>query len=318
MTLAMPSWIAVDPQPIHIAAMISLVVLLVMLLAGRVVSAREVVWRRATTQRGLIAGTSGGLRSRESEITDRFIGHLERLLAPKQRPALSEIRRQLTQAGFFSPVAVPLFYGLRILLAVALPLVFPIVLTISSLSMSRGLLLAVIICLAGIGYILPPVLLDFRVKAMRETYRRTFPDVLDLMVICLESGQSLASALERIGREMANAAPAMAANLHLLNLELRAGSSVTMALDNLQTRLGVDEVKSLAVLLKQSEELGASVAETLRVFSDEMRDKRLIRAETKANVLPVKMTIPLGLFIFPVILLVILVPVVIRIMRAFV
>jgi tight adherence protein C len=93
---------------------------------------------------------------------------------------------------------------------------------------------------------------------------------------------------------------------------------LTEALDGLADRLGIEEVQSLRLLLKQSEELGASIATSLRVFSDEMRDKRLMRAETKAHALPVKMTLPLGLFIFPVILLVIMLPVVIRIKNAFV
>ena len=92
---------------------------------------------------------------------------------------------------------------------------------------------------------------------------------------------------------------------------------MTEALDGLSERLGIEEVKSLKVMLKQSEELGASIAATLRVYSDEMRDKRLMRAEAKAHALPVKLTLPLGVFIFPVILLVIMVPLIVRIKNSF-
>ncbi len=173
-------------------------------------------------------------------------------------------------------------------------------------------------CAAALGLVLPPVLLDVRIRHMRDKYRRMFPDFMDLLIVCIESGQSLPSALDRVGREMNDFCPELGANLHLLNLELRAGSTMAGALDSLYGRLGIEEVQSLAILLKQSEELGVSIADTLRVYGDEMRDKRLSRAEARANALPVKMTIPLGFFIFPVILLVILTPVVIRIKNAFV
>lgn len=172
--------------------------------------------------------------------------------------------------------------------------------------------------LALFSLVFIPVALDFRIRSMQEKYRRAFPDMMDLLVICVESGQSLPAAIAQVSRELMQISPQLGFNLHLVSLELRAGSTLSMSLLNLHGRLGLDEVKSLAVLLKQSEELGASIAGTLRVFSDEMREKRLVRAETKANMLPVKMTIPLGLFIFPVVMMVIMVPVVIRIKNTFV
>jgi tight adherence protein C len=143
---------------------------------------------------------------------------------------------------------------------------------------------------------------------MREKYRRAFPDFMDLLVVCIESGHSLPSALDRVTQEIAHPSPQLGANLHLLNLELRAGSTITTALESLHARLGIDEVQSLAVLLKQSQELGRASADA-RVFSDDARQAADC-AETRANSLPVKMTLPLGLFIFPVILLVLLVPVI--------
>ncbi len=169
----------------------------------------------------------------------------------------------------------------------------------------------------GIGFIGPSVWLDWRKNFMRSRYRNAFPDFMDLVVVCVESGQSLPGAIDRVSHEIVQFSPQLGANLHLVSLELRAGRTLVDSLSALHERVDIDEVRSLQILLKQSEELGASIAATLRIFSEEMREKRLMRAEAKAHALPVKMTIPLGLFIFPVIMMVILVPVIIRMKNAF-
>ena len=119
-------------------------------------------------------------------------------------------------------------------------------------------------------------------------------------------------AADRVSRELAITHPYLGANLHLVTLELRAGQALTTAMHNLADRVGVEEVNSLASLLRQSEELGTSLADALRVYSLEMRDKRLSRAEEKAHALPVKLMLPLGLFIFPVMLLCIMLPLILR------
>ena len=136
---------------------------------------------------------------------------------------------------------------------------------------------------------------------------------MDLLVVCVESGLALQPAIDRISREIAATTPQLAANLHLLSLEMRAGSSLGDALDGLTQRLGIEEAFSLASLLKQSEELGTSLSAALRVYSDEMRDKRLMRAEAMAHALPVKITLPVGFCIFPVILVILFLPLIIRI-----
>jgi tight adherence protein C len=301
-------------QPLLFGAMISLAAFLLLVLMARAMSARQIVRRRAK-----VAGLSGGsgLHARETGNAARIMAKLEPIFTPGRREDLSRVRKQLVQAGFFSASAVVVFYVSRILLAVVLPISLLASTAMLPVEIPSILIMILAACHALLGLVLPPIFLDFRTRSMREKYRRSFPDFMDLLVVCIESGQSLPSALDRVGREMIESCPELGANLHLVNLELRAGSNITTALQNLHGRLGIEEVRSLAVLLKQSEELGASIAATLRVFSDEMRDKRLNRAETRANALPVKMTLPLGLFIFPVILLVILIPVIIRIKNAF-
>ena len=144
-----------------------------------------------------------------------------------------------------------------------------------------------------------------------------FPDLLDLMVVCVDAGLSLEAALERISMEMLKQSRELGMNLVLLGAEMRAGRTMAESLSSLADRLGLDEARSFAAMLRQSIELGTDVAMALRVFSDEMRERRLMRAEERANQLPVKMVIPLGLFIFPVILLVIMFPVIVQLMTVF-
>jgi tight adherence protein C len=149
-----------------------------------------------------------------------------------------------------------------------------------------------------------------------EAYRIAFPDFLDLLLVCVTAGLSLEAALDRVGLEFKAQSPAFATNLALLSSEMRSGRGLTEALDNLSERLGLDEAKSFGMLLKQSIELGSDIGDALRIYADEMRDKRMSRAETAANLLPVKMVIPLGAFIFPVILIVILTPALIKLFGA--
>jgi tight adherence protein C len=168
-----------------------------------------------------------------------------------------------------------------------------------------------------VGNLGPSALIARRQRLLTVKYRTHFPDLLDLMVVCVDAGLSLEAALERISLEIMKQSRALGMNLVLLGAEMRAGRSMSEALTALADRLGLDEARSFAAMLRQSIELGTDVAMALRVFSDEMRDRRLMRAEERANQLPVKMVIPLGLFIFPVILMVIMFPVVVQLIMVF-
>jgi tight adherence protein C len=132
------------------------------------------------------------------------------------------------------------------------------------------------------------------------------------MVVCADAGLPIEAALERIGREFGDSYPSLTANIHMTNLENRAGRTMTDALEHLGDRLGIEEARSFSTLIQQSAELGSSITEALRVYSDDMRHKRLSRAEEKAYSLPVKLSLPMMICIFPVLFGVILLPVVVR------
>lgn len=160
--------------------------------------------------------------------------------------------------------------------------------------------------------VIPSIMLDRFENAQKETYRRGFPDFMDMMITCADAGMSLEGAVERVSTELAGTHKWLGIQLSIMNLQLRAGKPLRDALRELADRIGLDEAKALAVLFRQSEELGTSLTEALRVYSDEMRSKRILRAEERGNALPVKMMIPLGVCVFPVVLMIILLPIIIR------
>jgi tight adherence protein C len=160
----------------------------------------------------------------------------------------------------------------------------------------------------------PDAYIARRKRVLHLGYRIAFPDMLDLLVVCIDAGLSLEAALDRISGEIGRQNRHLGANLQIMGAEMRAGRSTIDALASFADRLGLDEARSLAAMLRQSIELGTDVGDALRVFSDDMRDRRLMRAEERANQLPVKMVGPLGLFIFPVILGIAMVPVIIRLL----
>jgi len=232
-------------------------------------------------------------------------------------PVRSKLRQELLRAGFFHPNAINYYIFGRIGLVVVFPLlayVLNVTLLSEASSIAKFGMVAIMTVLAIFG---PDAYISRRQRTLVDEYATAFPDLLDLMVVCVDAGLSLEAALDRISREMVKKHRAMGMNLLLMGAETRAGRSTVDALASFADRLGLDEARAFVATLRQSVELGSDVADGLRVFSDEMRDKRLLRAEERANKLPVKMVLPLGMCIFPVILLVVLLPVVVKLSAAF-
>lgn len=165
--------------------------------------------------------------------------------------------------------------------------------------------------------VVPSIMLDRFESKQKQTYRRGFPDFMDMMITCADAGMSLEAAVERVSAELAGTHKALGIQLSIMTLQMRAGKPMRDALRELSDRIAIEEAKSLAVLFRQSEELGTSLTDALRVYSDEMRSRRILRAEERANALPVKMMIPLGLCIFPVVMMIIMLPVIIRMRGVF-
>ena len=308
------NWIN-DPmaRSLSLLAMVFGSVFLLSLVGLRGFVARTAIKRRAHSVAYMSSMEQASLQQRDRLRASELLSKVGKLLAPTDAESYSLARMEMVKAGFFSQSAVLGYHASRLLLGFGLPLVAFTLLSVLPLGLSTNEITICVVVLSALGFILPSFYIQRRQGKMKIQYRSGFPDFMDLLVVCVESGLSLQPAIARISREISGTTPQLAANLHLVGLELRAGSSLGDALDALTKRLDLEEAYSLASLLKQSEELGTSLSSALRVYSEEMRDKRLMRAEAMAHALPVKITLPVGFCIFPVILVIVFLPLMVRI-----
>lgn len=232
-------------------------------------------------------------------------------------PVRSKLRQELLRAGFFHANAINYYIFWRIGVVIALPVLGYAIAMILLPTYGPLAKLGLVVLMTVLAILGPDAYIARRQRILTDEYATTFPDLLDLMVVCVDAGLGLEAALDRISGEIIKKSRVLGMNLLLLGAETRAGKSTVDALASLADRLGLDEARAFVGTLRQSIELGSDVGDALRVFGDEMREKRLLRAEEQANKLPVKMVIPLGVFIFPVILLVILLPVIVKLTTVF-
>jgi tight adherence protein C len=212
----------------------------------------------------------------------------------------SRLEKDLALAGLDHPAA-PIFYVItRFCLAVGLPTLFVFWQSVTPKPMQPGMMyFAVIGGLALLGLIGPRAVLDNRVNARKTQIENEFPDTLDLMVVCVEAGLGMEGAIVRVGNETVISHPRMSNEFQMVSHELRAGRTRAEALRHMADRTQVEMIGSFVALMIQTDALGGSIAQTLRTYSAEMREHRMLRAEEKAMRLPVLLTIPLVLFILP-------------------
>jgi tight adherence protein C len=230
----------------------------------------------------------------------------------------SKLRMNLVRAGYFRNDAVNFYALWRLASVVLLPVLTYALLELMFPRAQFASRLIVVAIAIAVGVVAPDAFISRRQRALSAEYRIIFPDFLDLLVVCIDAGLTLEGAVNRVAGEIADGrSRVFSINLAVMTAEMRAGRSFIEALGALADRVMIPEARSLVGLLRQATELGSDVGEALRVFGDDMRDKRLLRAEEHANKLSVKMLLPLGLFIMPVVFMVILLPVVIRLLNAF-
>lgn len=221
------------------------------------------------------------------------------------------LRRRLVQAGIYDPRGVAFFFIARTALAVGLAAA--VFLLLPLVRPTGGTFFWLMVMASGVaGYVGPSVYIDKRISARKLEHRSGFPDFMDLLVVCADSGLSLEASFERVARELGPSYPSLTANIHLTNLEIRAGRPLKEALEHFADRLALEESRAFATLINQSIDLGSSITDAMRVYSDDMRHKRLSMAEEKAYALPAKLAVPMMVCIFPVLFVVILLPVIVR------
>jgi tight adherence protein C len=272
--------------------------------------------KRRTAGIAAIAGDmsmedQGSLRQSSLKAAQKVLDYTTKHYGSTEKGDGKVLRQRLIRAGIFDPRAVGYFFAGRLLLAVVLSIAAFAVLPMF-IALGPSVFWLIVLLGGVLGYVGPSFYIDQRIKSRAEEHRAGFPDFMDLLVVCADSGLSMEASLERVGIELAGTYPSLGANIHMTNLEIRAGRTMTDALEHFGDRLGLEEARSFATLIQQSAELGSSITDALRVYSDDMRHKRLSRAEEKAYSLPAKLSVPMMVCIFPVLFVVILLPVIVR------
>ena len=237
---------------------------------------------------------------------ERFSQYLE----PKDNAQLSAIRLQLIQAGYRNPSSVQVFHfdhfalGLGFLFIAVIYTV--LVGTGEDPSPTKAILTILVPGL--VGYYMPKFWVTKRIQKRQEEITNGFPDSLDLMLVCVEAGQGIDQAIIRVSEEIRAGYPALADEFEMVSFEIKAGKDKVTVLKDMAERCGVADVTSFVTVLIQSQSFGTSIAEALRVYAGEMRDKRVMRAEEKANVLPTKLTLGTMMFTVPPLLVILIGP----------
>ncbi len=294
-----------------------LAVFIGILAVPRLVTTRSPVQRRLAPT-GQVTQVEGAPSLRPGESTSmwsQILAGLEKRAIPTNETERTTARVRLLQAGYAGPNVVRNYFAIRLLLSVLLPVAFLLLAPVFTRNMPVEKVMVITVCLLVAGLYLPSVFVSNRMRNRQRAVQDSFPDALDMLMVCVEAGLGLDSAFTRVGAQMASAHPVLAEEFALVSLELRAGKSREAAMRNFAERIGTTEITSFVVLLIQSDQLGTSVAATLRVQAEEMRIKRMLRAEEKAHMLPVKLSIPLVLCLLPAMIAVAVLPGIIRIIR---
>jgi len=291
---------------------------LVISLLLMVYAVRQALEENRRISRRLVSNTVADISGIEKPISKQTL--LTKIGNHLTLPNASEITRlrfQLAQAGYYNPDAVKNFIAAKMICLIVPQ--FIILITWNLISNKVGTSWAIFITLsfAILGLWGPSYFLNWKKNRRTDQCRKGFPDMMDLLVACLEAGLGLDAALIRVSEELQARHPVLYTNLEIMNLEIRTGRLRHEAMMNFADRINLEEAKALTVMLKQAEEMGSSIGTALRVFSDDMRAKRMLKAEEKAMALSAKLTVPLILFLFPTIMVLIMVPAAIRITAGF-
>ncbi|WP_370450689.1 type II secretion system F family protein [Palleronia sediminis] len=246
------------------------------------------------------------LGGRNKDKLEKFSTFLE----PQNAEEFSAVKLRLLQAGYRSPNAIRMFHFAQFALGIG-ALVIGLFLALSRAQngevTTQSMILWTLIP-GAVGYMLPRYWVTKRLQKRREEITNGFPDSLDMMLVCVEAGQSMDHSIARVATEIRSGYPALADEYQIVAYEVKAGKDKPTVLKDMAERAGVPDVANFVTVLIQSAAFGTSIAEALRVYASEMRDKRVMRAEEKANTLPTKMTLATMMFCVPPLLIILLGP----------
>jgi tight adherence protein C len=268
--------------------------------------------KRLVVENPVSAKSAKPEEKRKSSVGSKAVKKAQDFYAKTDPENVARLRLDLIRAGYMDPKVVGYFFVIRFaMLALFTGASFAYSQIFSPEATLANTIIFSLIA-GGFGYFAPGLVLQQKIKSKRTEYRYGFPDFMDLMIVCSDAGMSMEASIDRVSREIALSYPSLSEHLHLVTIELRAGRNLDSALKSLSERLGLEEVRAFATLLQQSKELGTSLSGALRVFSDEMRHKRMSKAEEKAHALPAKMSVPVTVCILPVVLMIAVIPIIVK------
>ncbi|MEM7508653.1 MAG: type II secretion system F family protein [Pseudomonadota bacterium] len=250
------------------------------------------------------------------ENDDGKLKGLGEYLQPSSEGELSETRKLLRSAGYKDASAVRVYYFARAALGLGFLFFGVLIFIIRPENPDFTVGMAITAMMGLFGYFFPIYWVRRQIETRRELIENAFPDAMDMMLVCMEGGQSLDQAMARVGLEMASSSTPLSEELNIVSDEFRAGKDRVSVLRDFAARCAVNDISSFVTVLIQSQAFGTSVSQALRVYAAEMRDKRLMRAEEKANVLPTKLTLGTMAFTVPPLILILVGPSFIQIIRA--
>ena len=287
---------------------------------AQAINARQLTRRRLLEEGPRVGGgtpLAGSLRSERAESAWlKLVNSIEKSGLSLVDSKDEALRQRLASAGFTASYAPRMYTLIRLVLVIGLPIVVFALFWTTGSSPSVVKLYFSLIIAAALGLYIPNLFVRAKADRRQRDLINGFPDALDLMLVCVEAGLGLEAAFSRVGMEMTQSHPRLAEQFGAVVLELRAGRSHEDALRRMADRAGADEIRAFATLLIQSTKLGSSIAQTLRTYASEMREKRRMRAEEKAHRLPVLISIPLVGCMLPVMIGVLMLPAAIRVVRA--
>lgn len=227
----------------------------------------------------------------------------------------SEVRKRFMHAGYRLYSMPIYFFAAKTILAIIFPLIIYTLISVGWLDVKFEQSFFYLTLLAAIGYLLPTLMLSYKIGIRQRELFENFPDAIDLMTVCVEAGLGMDAAITKVSEEIRLKSLILAEELYLVNLELRAGRSREQALRNLALRTGIEEIEGLVAMLIQTDRFGTSIADALRVHSDMLRTKRRLRAEEAAAKIALKLLFPLIFCIFPATFLVAIGPAAIQLYR---
>jgi tight adherence protein C len=277
-----------------------------------VMGVADPVRRRMTHFRG----TEHLAEGRQVFNIDTLLGPVTQYVLPTAEMERSKAIAKLTYAGYRAPNALQVFYAIKTVLAIVLPLIVLVTMQFFP-SIEMQMVLLYTVGASAVGLIGPSVVLDKLIARRLKKLRDGFPDALDLLVVCVESGLGLNQALQRVADELGVSHTELSLELAVVNAEIRAGVDRATALRNLADRTGLDDIKGLVSLLVQTLKFGTGIADALRSYAAEFRDKRMQRAEEQAAKIGTKMVFPLIVFMFPGFFVIAVGPAVMGLMKVF-